>query len=276
VQSKGQHPSISRFVPLAWILKAHPSISRAGKIANPGQECFSRGSGRPIRFRGLGGCKQKHSQCQNGIDETLNQDLTGLRRRLAGTSIADGWRGLLVGTKADGKMRVQMNRFPRYYKCVFMCEGCFATQDYKRAEKVLSYGNLLDSAPWRLTMLSHRAYMLSDGPKSPWSAVHGWSLEMVWRDLMHSLYQGTGQDLVASLCVDLYITGDLAADDSTAAFRALFLDLRDWCKAHQIAPPVKKLTPAALGVASKANTFPSLSSEYKAVHVKVRSICHFS
>lgn len=165
-----------------------------------------------------------------------------------------------------------MHNISRYYRSVFMCEGCWATQDFKTAEKVLSYGNLLESAPWRLTLMTHKAYMLLDGLKTPWSAVTGWHSDMIWRDIMHSLYQGVGQDLVASLCVDLYLHGDLGPDgDSNAAFKSLFLRLRAWCVGHKISPPVKKLTAAALGVASKASSFPILSTEYKAAHVKVET-----
>ena len=143
-----------------------------------------------------------------------------------------------------------MHNLPRYYRCVFICESCAATQDYKNAEKVLSYGNLLESAPWRLTLMTHGAYMLSDGMKTPWTAVTGFHVDMIWRDMMHVVYQGVGLDFVGSLCVDLYLGGDLGFDNSTDAFKSLFLKLRDWCIRHKISPPVKKLTAAALGVAT--------------------------
>ena len=191
-----------------------------------------------------------------------------MRQQVAGTSIAGGWRGMLVGTKADGKMRVQMHNLDRYYRCKHICEGCAATNPSKKAVRELSYGNLLKSAPWRLTLFKHAVYLQSPS-LSPWLQVTGFHLMMIWRDLMHGLYQGVGQDLGATLIVDLFLTGDLAStDDSTKAFKLLFLQLREWCVRHRISPPVKLLTPAALNL-GKALSFPLLSSEYKAVHVKV-------
>jgi hypothetical protein len=188
-----------------------------------------------------------------------------VRRRLAGT-----WRAVLVGIKCDGKMKVQTHHFQRYWRCGHICESCMATQPYKGMEPALGFGNLTKTAPWRLTRITHRVYLNTEPIISSWRHVRGYHLQMTWRDLLHVLFLGVGQDFCASILWDLVVRAELDHPVADVALKILFIAMKAWCKARALSAPTKLFSLCAIGkpIGKSRFLFPLLSSEYKASQVK--------
>ena len=191
-----------------------------------------------------------------------------LRHTLAGVDLAGGWRAIMVGIKCDGKMKVQTHGFSRWFQCRHICESCMATQNFKHSEPLLSYGNLHKSAPWRMSRISHRTYLLTEPMLSPWTQVDGFHLDMVWRDFMHVFYLGVGQDLGGAVIYDLVVEGDLRHAEPRLGLKLLYQNMKSWCTSNNVAVPPKVFSMSAIGRSSSYH-YPCLSSEYKASHVKV-------
>ena len=210
-------------------------------------------------------CASGKGPAQGYYKETFPR--TRLRHSLSNEFLAGGWRGILVGIKCDGKMKVQMHNFSRFYKCGSVCESCLACQNFKQVEPLLSYGNLSKTAPWRTTRISYRTYLLTEPVKSPWTQVSGFHLDMVWRDWMHVVYQGVGQDLGGALIYDMVAHQELESEDVHLGLKKLYHEMAAWCKENKLAVPQKVFSMKAIGRSATVD-FPCLSSEYKAAHVK--------
>ena len=113
-----------------------------------------------------------------------------LRQRLAGKPIALGWRAAYFGMRFDLKARYQANSFDRWYNCTHICESCMAQQPFKNAMPEMNFKDFRETAPYRLTSLSHENYCLTAVKLSPWMAVEGWTLGTAFRDPMHCIYLG--------------------------------------------------------------------------------------
>ena len=91
---------------------------------------------------------------------------------------------------------------------------------------------------------------------------------MVWRDIMHVVYLGIGQDIGAGLIWDLWEDDCLESDCQEEAFKRLYLKCCEWCKTVGVSEPTIPFTRNHLGKSSGPN-FPQLANAYKAAHVKV-------
>ena len=187
-----------------------------------------------------------------------------------GHQMAGGWRAAMVGVKADGKMRVQTHCLTRWYGCGYICDLDLATQPYKNVPHVFNYGNLGRHAPWRLTMISHQWYLKND-TRSPWSRVPGFHIKMKWRDLMHALFQGCGQDLCGSVLWDFVVELLLAHPDPDKGLKMLYLEMKAWCKLMELTCPTRVFSLALIGKGDKKKhlAYPILPDMVKAAHVKV-------
>lgn len=197
---------------------------------------------------------------------------SGFRATMQGTPLMhDCFRAVLAGIKSDTKMKVQMHAFSRFWACTMLCERCMAMQPFRRAGgSELSFGDLRMTATWRRTMISHQTYLLTEPQISPWNQVAGFHLEVIWRDIMHTLYQGVGQDLAASLIFSMLEEGQLSPGPRDTSLKLLYRELQQWCKQVPIACPTVVFSLKTIGKApGSMHDFPCLVNAFKASHVKV-------
>ena len=196
----------------------------------------------------LGYC-HKYALLNEGPDQPFDSE--SFDRRLAGKPLMrNGWRAAFVGCKADAKARMQVNNFIHYYNTTHICDGCFATQAYKKAPKPLLFGDFGDDALWKSTVISHEAYMAMT-PTEELSCLHeidGWRKELSYRDWMHNNYLGASRDHLASLIFDMLECGCLGNGKPEELLMDLFIEFkRDWCPKNGLVAPPGGFTLASLG-----------------------------
>ena len=147
-----------------------------------------------------------------------------------------GMKCCFGGLKADRKASVCVHGFRRNWMSTFICESCLAVRPGKRNPGFFSWGYFGEKAPWRTTMVSHDAYMQSEGA-SPWRNVPGWHMLLNHEDLMHNALQGHAGDAVVSTIKDLLIHQVLPGDSWEECISTLGVEFRIWCKTHGVKHP---------------------------------------
>jgi hypothetical protein len=204
-----------------------------------------------------------------------------LRFARRGQPLAEGWRGAIVGFEADAKARAMAHRFRRYYRCTFLCESCYAQQDHTKADKHMLCYDFSPTALWRETCMGHRDFVAQEPETalSPWFRVPGLRLEMVFRDLTHTVHLGIGRDVTASLVVHWWLTGQLVewcaahgheggvtADEALAC---LYRRFREWCRAEGLqGPSFNCFSRLSLGRESPSD-YPTMTTKLKAAHMQI-------
>jgi hypothetical protein len=191
-----------------------------------------------------------------------------------GLSIAGPWRFAFAGSKGDLEWHWIAYNLPNYYRCNFLCSACLASQ----VDPVLLYTKHYEGAEWRETMVSNTNFLnnLTHGKRKraipPLCMIIGWNAMLLLWDIMHILYQGSGNDWISSslhLLVRLNFYGGKDDDESLNKAHAA---CRQWCKSQGIKECIPPFTPSRCGVYALSNkSFGSMDG--KAAHIKV--LCMF-
>ena len=145
-----------------------------------------------------------------------------LRRKMAGNSVMGPYTGCFIGQKHDTKARVEMNFLVRWWKCRLMCDSCFAENpSCTNIDQDMTYINFEDDAPWVGTIQTHEQYMANEPVVSPFSNLHGWRKEMLWRDWAHLNGMGFGRDLGGAFAKSMVLRGELEGADLESKLRWL-------------------------------------------------------
>ena len=194
----------------------------------------------------------------------------GKRAEWAGSDIA--YAGAYAGMKSDGKAKVQLHWFRRFYNATFICEECYACNSFPHAPVQLFFGDFADNALYTTTIINYTDYLDNEIELSPWVDVPGFHFKNNYRDLMHNLWIGNGRDASASCCCEFVELGLLGPGDPDDLLGDLSLKLSLWCKRNKISKVRHKLSLRAIGRPDR-NTYPELASYFKAVNTKV--LCMF-
>ena len=178
-----------------------------------------------------------------------------------------GVRSCFGGLKADRKAAVYMHSFRRSWMSNFACEMCLAVWPRSKTPRFFSWGYFTPHAAWRNTLVSHEAYMSTEG-QSPWRFVPGWHMLLNYEDLLHNALLGHAGDAVVSTIKDLLIHQLLPGNTWEQAVATLGIEFRIWCKAHRIKHAGGIFTLGALGLA-KLSEYPKIHSRVKAAHVRI-------
>ena len=203
-----------------------------------------------------------------------------IRSGLSKQPLAGKWRGCFAGLKTDGKARRETNLFLQHAQATFICDSCYAIQEFKHAPEVLNYTDFSEDAFWAETCFGTEHY-LDVTPlhqRSPWCQVRGWALELNIPDGMHNDYLGIARDLGASVIFAWLLAGLLGAltrDNADSLLTGLTIRMFDWCKQRKIKKPFGKwFSIASLGRETLyEKKFPILHSSFRAASNKV--ICVF-
>ena len=96
----------------------------------------------------------------------------------------------------------------------------------KTCPEHLAYGDLSATAPWRDTGINHECYILRtpEENQTPWLAIPGFRLELIYDDLLHVLYLGILKDTIASSMATLveelapYVDPSMSYDAALKSF----------------------------------------------------------
>lgn len=197
----------------------------------------------------------------------FGEPLTGMRADVAGHVLAGEYHFAYFGFKADAKARKESHRFCRTYQCSQICEVCLAERPNIYGDPALCFKNFFDGA-YLLTELSHEEYLQSSDQESPWESMIGFHVKSVFRDPMHTIFLGTGKELIASClgywCRKGYIEGATLTDQ----LRGISEKQKGYCKRSGLRANFKTLTPANTNLEKKSE-YPELGSSFKACTVKV-------
>ena len=93
----------------------------------------------------------------------------------------------------------------------------------------------------------------------------GWEPEMEVPDLLHTLWTGTGRDLIGSLCLhSIETSASYTGSTYDERLRQLRRDMQAWCMEHGIRPStVEELSALALSIAAFLNIVSGLSIKPK-------------
>ena len=198
--------------------------------------------------------------------------------RLADQPLAGQWKALYFGWHGDTKARREAHAFCQHYNSTYMCDECFAVQNYPRAPKILLYQNFGPDAMHLMTRFGHKDYMKIFRVRSPWVLnVPGCSKESLFKDVQHVVFLGTGRDLVASIIIDLLEKGtlrrhlcpDFLVQREEEVLKHLNIDFTAWCREKKLCvASLKSFTLSNLNRLQK-NTYPELGSHFKSEPVKV-------
>ena len=145
-----------------------------------------------------------------------------------------------------------MNGFTRWWKTRECCDDCFARLPGGRGNVdvgVLTALNFNLDAPWKLTVVDHKSYMLEDNV-SPFSDVDGWQKPMAMRDWAHHDNLGYGRDFGGALLKSLHKRRELAPIDEplSTQLRHVMYGLNVERKARGSVKLSGSLTPASCGM----------------------------
>ena len=102
----------------------------------------------------------------------------------------------------------------------------------------------------------------------------GFHKDLVLDDLMHDLFLGVARDVGASVIVDLLESQHLVDEHGDPfnskqdALDVIGLELREFCRQHELKRPPCAFTMANLG-REKETVYPELGSSFKAAHNKI-------
>ena len=187
------------------------------------------------------------------------------RKRLMGVTFDTSL--LYMGWKGDAPERTKSHGFTHHHTATFICDDCQAVQLHTQCRvPVLNYANFAPDAPHRFTKISHEDEVARGG-SSPWLRVRGHRKENCFRDDMHNILIGTGQDLCGSAIIEVVESGEIhiAAEVALMRFNRKF---EDFCASNNLAKFTVSLTMDKLGRTSRQQ-FPKLPNELKAAKTKV-------
>jgi hypothetical protein len=148
-------------------------------------------------------------------------------------------RAGFAGIKGDAKFFQETFLFSRSYNMNFICDECWASA----VEPNLLYTNMLPDAAWRLTRERHEDYLRNTRPedRSALCMIPGYHRDLHCRDLLHCLYLGVGQDLTASVVVELVQRGHCGATIELG-LQYVSVQFQQWCQIHKVKPSIAELT----------------------------------
>ncbi|CAE7831605.1 unnamed protein product [Symbiodinium sp. CCMP2592] len=169
-----------------------------------------------------------------GVNVSLQQfqsDLACSLRQCASPDNGLGHTLHIIGGKGDWKWRVEWLLQSRHYMKVQsttdgVCPRCLCTRDtWLDAEERFNAPADLQTA--RLTAVGD----------IPLKTVPGWQPEMEVPDLLHTLWTGTGRDLIGSLCLEVVEKSGLYSGSTyDERLRGLRRDMQLWCSDNNIRP----------------------------------------
>lgn len=90
----------------------------------------------------------------------FGEQLIGRRSDLKGAPLANGWRGVYYGFRADEKARKETHCFFRSYQHSLICMNCLAQKPHKGWHPELSYKDMTKDAGHRLSRISHSTRLI--------------------------------------------------------------------------------------------------------------------
>ena len=191
------------------------------------------------------------------------------RAKNAGKDIMGNYKATFFASKSDGKARIAMHRFARWWKCRLMCDGCKAENPAcKRTDPRFHYSNFGAGAGWVETVQSHEDYMRDETIVSPFMMVPGIRKETILRDWAHLDPLGFGRDLGGGLLKSFYIRGELGHGPLDELSRGVWGELQTDRKAANKKRVAGSLTPSSTGL-DNMYVFPELGSLMKAKRVDI-------
>ena len=163
-------------------------------------------------------------------------------------------RAGFAGIKGDAKFFQETFLFSRSYNMNFICDECWASG----VEPTLLYTNMRPDAAWRLTRERHEDYLRNTraADRSALCMLPGYHRDLHCRDLLHCMYLGVGQDLTASVVVELIQRGHLETMPDfleliqhgpfvarpELGLRYVSVRFQKWCRDHNVKPSITELT----------------------------------
>ncbi|CAE7750481.1 RE1, partial [Symbiodinium microadriaticum] len=156
--------------------------------------------------------------------------------------------------KGDWKWRVEWLRQVRYYNnkqilgpTAGLCPRCLCTRD-TWLDVHERFNAPADLATARLTAVGDIAL----------KSLPGWEPEMEVPDLLHTLWTGTGRDLIGSLCLhSIETSASYTGSTYDERLRQLRRDMQAWCMEHGIRPStVEELSLSRLCVETLSLDYP--------------------
>ena len=167
------------------------------------------------------------AQIQKEIVASLNQCADRSNAKKLGATLH-----YVIG-KGDWKWRVEYLRPSRYYGRVGssgsqegLCSRCFAGKDTWLDVTNEAFNNQADIEAARLTAV---------GPTISMHQLSGWHCDMEVPDTLHTIYLGTGRDLVGSLCIQ---TAECCFRGATwdERLQELRQSMQQWCVQQGLRP----------------------------------------
>ena len=69
--------------------------------------------------------------------------------------LASGWTATFFGWHGDHKSRRETHRLSQHYNCTYLCDVCFAVQNFAKSNKLLLYQNFRPDALHKLTRFAN-------------------------------------------------------------------------------------------------------------------------
>ena len=206
-------------------------------------------------------------------ERIANTPLQGWRSTMMNLEFADGFSAGFAGAKFDAKAKKESNNYKHFYNAGFICNECFAAKTTKKTPGALLYSDCSDNAVWKLTTITHEAYLKITDPAnlSPWIKVPGWHLTRGGlRDLLHCFWLGFAKDLAAAVIIQALEEGLLGNPGETCdeTLRRLWLEQRDFCKKHKLDCPPRVFSMTALGRGTSSREYPIVESQVKGAQMK--------
>eukprot|EP00969_Alexandrium_andersonii_P148344 6557095-Alexandrium_andersonii.AAC.1 len=118
------------------------------------------------------------------------------------------------------------------YSSTACCHRCRARKDPGE----LCYSNFHTTASWRTQLMSHEEFVASQRIPSVLQNAVGWHRDMIKADMMHTIFQGTGQRFCASAVVVLVQSGRWGPTQMgyRRLFKAAWLECKGWLQTLRI------------------------------------------
>ena len=187
--------------------------------------------------------------------------------KLAGKSLANGWRACFGGATMDYKARKEWNGFTRYYRCRLLCDGCLGQNPSAKADKSLTAFDFTHGAKWHDTVLTSEQVEASERHVLPLSMIAGWNSEMTHRDTMHTHQLGGSRDSTASTIASLLDLDLITLDDDPPdmTLKKLHNEMNKYCFDKNVPKAnAPTLSLRMIGRSESTTDFPEMSSTWKA------------
>lgn len=123
-----------------------------------------------------------------------------------------GFRIVLIGLTGDLKFHQEFFNAKRYYNRVKLCYKCRAL----KSSCPLNYFDV--NGEWRDNVFSTDEFLTEVG-SNPISQVANFHIDMIYIDLMHTVYIGVGEELAGS-CIEALFHGGMTIQDMYDSFKA--------------------------------------------------------